>query len=53
MEAPKNSQPSDEDAEPWNVRSWVLAPTVVIQGIVPGLPRVLAPGPEFPADVAT
>ena len=31
----------------------MLAPTVVIQGTEPGPPTVPAPGPLFPADVAT
>ena len=30
-----------------------LAPTVVSQGTEAGPPMVAAPGPEFPADVAT
>ena len=32
-------------------RDCVLAPTVVSQGIVPGLPSVAGFGPELPAEV--
>ena len=52
-DAPKNSQPSLEPADPWKVRFWVLAPTLVSHGTEAGLPVVAAPGPLLPFDVAT
>ena len=38
---------------PSKKRCWVLAPTVVSHGALPGEPIVSAPGPLLPADVAT
>ena len=38
---------------PSQKRLWVLAPTVVSQGMVPGLPSVAGFGPELPAELAT
>ena len=52
-DAPKNSHPSGDEAEPWNVRSCVLAPTLVNHGTDAGLPVVAGFGPLLPFEVAT
>jgi hypothetical protein len=47
--APRNSEPSPSSTEPWKVRSWVDAPTVMTHGATAGAPTVPAPGPSLPA----
>ena len=57
IEAPSNSRTSPLSATrvTWEMkcRFVVDAPTVVIHGASPGEPIVFAPGPLFPAEVAT
>ena len=44
---------SPKTTDPWNARSWWLAPTEVTQGTDAGLPTVDGLGPALPAEVAT